>query len=90
MVFDSAGSYILDKSSGEKASMKWHRHTPVFEVEVMQPLDRDRKCIENMEVTQKSSDGPPDTPGASSSTDGKGAGKVTDSKPFHRQAQSKL
>ena len=82
MVFDSTGSYILDKSSGEKIAMKWHKHTPVFEVEVMQPLDQDRKSIETMgEPQQQASDGPPVTPGARSSTD---------PASFHRPALSKL
>ena len=94
VVLDADGSYIEDKANGERIILTWSGCSPVFEVEVMQPLPEDRKCIDDMDKSTNPKSFVPsqNTPGGSSSSGNTNAPATaaSSSKPFRRQALPKL
>ena len=95
IVLDADGSYIEDKANGERIILTWYGCSPVFEVEVMQPLPEDRKSIDHMDKPANPKAFVPNqnTPGGSSSSSGSSHAPATaanSSKPFRRQALPKL
>ena len=90
VVFDTEGSYVEHKHTGQRIKIDWHGHNPVMEFRVLEPVDEDLHVPMLADVDTDNGD--PEESRTTSSTssaarDPSGSSGVPSQQSFLRQAR---